>query len=68
MKRILNKLFSKLVLGGLIIILPVSYTHLAVAAPEEIRGKDSRGNNDRRNNNNNHRKDHAKLGGKKQEN
>ena len=40
----------------------------AVAAPEEIRGKDSRGNNDRRNNNNNHRKDHDKLGGKKQEN
>ena len=39
-----------------------------VAAPEEIRGKDSRGNNDRRNNNNNHRKDHDKLGGKKQEN
>ena len=38
------------------------------AAPEEIRGKDSRGNNDRRNNNNNHRKDHDKLGGKKQEN
>ena len=37
----------------------------AVAAPEEIRGKDSRGNNDRRNNNNNHRKDHDKLGGKK---
>ena len=40
----------------------------AVAAPEEIRGKDSRGNNDRRNNNNNHRKDHDKLGRKKQEN
>ena len=40
----------------------------AVAAPEEIRGKDSRGNNDRRNNSNNHRKDHDKLGGKKQEN
>ena len=40
----------------------------AVAAPEEIRGKDSRGNNDRRNNNSNHRKDHDKLGGKKQEN
>ena len=38
----------------------------AVAAPEEIRGKDSRGNNDRRNNNNNHRKDHDKLGGKNQ--
>ncbi len=35
---------------------------------QEIRGKDSRGNNDRRNNNNNHRKDHDKLGGKKQEN
>ena len=40
----------------------------AVAAPEEIRGNDSRGNKDRRNNNNNHRKDHDKLGGKKQEN
>ena len=39
----------------------------AASAPEEVRGKESRSNNDRRNNNN-HRKDHDKIGGKKQEN
>jgi translation initiation factor IF-2 len=38
------------------------------AAPEETRSKEGRGGNDRRNNNNNHRKDHDRLGGKKQEN
>ena len=39
----------------------------AAAAPEEMRGKESRERNDRRNNNNNRRQDHDKLG-KKQEN
>jgi translation initiation factor IF-2 len=40
----------------------------AAAAPEETRSKEGRGGNDRRNNNNNHRKDHDRLGGRKQEN
>ncbi|MBQ6845406.1 MAG: translation initiation factor IF-2 [Agathobacter sp.] len=39
----------------------------AAAAPEEMRGKESRERNDRRNNNNNRRQEHDKLG-KKQEN
>ncbi len=37
------------------------------AAPDDVRGKESR-SNDRRNNNNNRRQEHDKLGGKRQEN
>ncbi len=39
----------------------------AAAAPDDVRGKESR-SNDRRNNNNNRRQEHDKLGGKRQEN
>ena len=39
----------------------------AAAAPDDVRGKESR-SNDRRNNNNNKRQEHDKLGGKRQEN
>ena len=39
----------------------------AAAAPDDVRGKESR-SNDRRNNNSNRRQEHDKLGGKRQEN
>ena len=39
----------------------------AAAAPDDVRGKESR-SNDRRNNNNNRRQEHDKLGGKRQVN